>query len=98
MSIRQEFEGEPHGMRGTIRLVGKLVLWMFRKLWRNRTKRHWLECPSGFLEDRLAAEYEEFLENPTWEEAADLANIAAMLADWTDDRKHVKEGTWGDRS
>lgn len=93
MSIREEFEGKPHGMRGTARLIGTLVFWMFRKLWRNRSKRHWLICPPGFLENRLMAEYDEFVENPTWDEAADMANIAAMIVDWHDKtRNDIRRG------
>ena len=93
MSVREEFGGKPHGMRGTVKLIGTLVFWMFRKLWRNRNKRHWLVCPPGFLEDRLAAEYDEFMENPTWDEAADLANIAGMIADWHDKtRNDIRRG------
>ena len=81
MPIPEEYEGRPHGMRGTLPLIGTLAIWMFRKLWRNRHKRHWLTLSEKFLADRLAAEYQEFLLSPTWDEAADLANLAAMCAD-----------------
>lgn len=82
MPIPEEYEGRPHGMRGTLRLIGFLAFWMFRKLWRNRHKRHWLTTSEEFLLDRLKAEYEEFLLSPTWDEAADLANLTAMCADY----------------
>lgn len=82
MSIRAEYQGEAHGMRGTLGLVATLAAWMFRKLWKNRDKVHWLNTSGPFLMNRLHAEYQEFVESPSWEEAADLANLAAMAADW----------------
>ena len=83
MSIREEYYDKGHGTKGIGRLVFRLSLNMLRKLLKkkNRNKRHWNTTNLAFLMDRFQDEVREFMETPTWDEAADVANLAAMCAD-----------------
>jgi hypothetical protein len=73
-----------------LRLAVKMAYYMVRRMWRpaNLRKKHWLLCGKPFLSKRLLEEVREldkslfaFDGEPTpWEEAADVANFAAMLA------------------
>lgn len=83
MSIREEYHGKKRGTKGVGRLVFRLSLNMLRKLLKkkNRDKRHWTTTNLTFLMDRFQDEVREFMENPTWDEAADVSNLAAMCAD-----------------
>ena len=78
MSARSDWRDEAE-------LVGKLSATMLNQLERNRPlKGHWRSEDSSveYLIRRLAEEVEELVENPTsWEEAADVANFAAMIVD-----------------
>jgi hypothetical protein len=65
-------------------LVGKLSATQIGQLERNRHKNHWRseDLSLDFLIGRLREEVEELIANPSsWEEAADVANFAAMIAD-----------------
>jgi predicted house-cleaning noncanonical NTP pyrophosphatase (MazG superfamily) len=54
---------------------------MMFKLAKNRHKTHWLDSDLSYLIDRLDDEVAELKRDPSWEEAADVANFAAMIAD-----------------
>lgn len=74
-------------------LADKMARMMRRKLRRNRGKLHWREpgVSDAYLMQRLADEVMELAElidpgvtatsDEVWEEAADVANFAAMIAD-----------------
>jgi len=79
---------------GELALVQTLAEAMQSKLAKNRGKRHWQDAAPTYLIDRLRQEVEEldqaigsYLEegsadeDDVWNEAADVANFAAMLAD-----------------
>lgn len=78
------------------RLVSEIAARMLRKLRLNGHKAHWSEASLDYLLHRLKEEYEELLaacydNSSTGEEianeAADVANMAAMVADVTKRRK-----------
>ena len=69
-------------------LVEDMATNMRRKLAANRHKRHWLneEVTDAYLIGRLREEVDELeaavaAGEETWPEAADVANLAAMIAD-----------------
>ena len=79
---------------GESALVQTLAAAMQSKLAKNRGKRHWQDATPAYLIDRLRQEVEEFEqaiggyleegsadEDDVWNEAADVANFTAMLAD-----------------
>jgi hypothetical protein len=78
----------PHSdWRDEAELVGKLSATQLGQLERNRHKVHWRaeDVTLDYLIRRLHEEVGELVENPTsWEEAADVANFAAMIADRAD--------------
>ena len=41
----------------------------------------WMNEETHWLVERLRQEVDELADNPSWEEAADVANFAAMIAD-----------------
>ena len=84
--LEQEYGLKGHGMMGTHRLLWNILRWMFKKLWRNRDKKNWLLADPDFLMDKLWEEYREFCLDPSWEEAADMANVAAMIVDLKEKR------------
>ena len=65
---------------------------MLTKLEENHHKGHWRGCSSGYLLGRLYEEVGELYESIStedgchWGEAADVANLAAMIADNADGR------------
>lgn len=74
-------------------LAGRMAMEMQKKLALHSDRRHWRESSRGYLYERLREEVGELWElvsNPDqidnidelWAEAADVANFAAMLADW----------------
>ena len=79
---------------GESALIEALASAMQSKLAKNRGKRHWQDAAPTYLIDRLRQEVEELEqaiggyleegsadEDDVWNEAADVANFAAMLAD-----------------
>ena len=75
-----------HGLADEARLVTRMGTEMHAKLWSNRHKLHWRHesVTDSYLLNRLVEEVQELaLARPAdrWAEAADVANIAAMLAD-----------------
>lgn len=50
----------------------------------------WVHIHPDFAIRRLLQEVGEFVVNPTWKEAADVANFAAMLANVTEAEKKEK--------
>ncbi len=67
-------------------LVDRLADHMRMKLFANRDRPHWHQSDIEFLYGRLIEECEELLwaafeGKGVWEEAADVANFAAMIAD-----------------
>lgn len=76
--------GGSAGFLERARLVVRLAWRMLCKLEKpsNRRKQHWRNAPVGYLVQRVEDELMEFQQSGwAWDEAADLANIAAMLAD-----------------
>jgi len=69
------------------RMAGTMKANMVAKLRENRGKLHWLHpsVTNDYLIDRLIEEVNELMKAETgeeaWEEAADVANFAAMIAD-----------------
>lgn len=72
--------------REEVAIVERLGEEQLEKLAAHRDRRHWWNTPRRFLLDRLREEVDELEaalmagEDP-WQEAADVANFAAMLAD-----------------
>ena len=64
-------------------LVARMAYWMLRQLWKpaNLKKGHWRQDTYRYLRLRLYEESMELDKAPTWPEAADVANFAAMIAD-----------------
>ncbi len=64
-------------------LVGNMSVAMLTKLDMHSDRPHWLseDTTDGYLFVRLLEEVVELRENPSWSEAADVANFAAMIAD-----------------
>ena len=79
------YRNGPHSdWRDEAELVGKLASTMTSQLERNRSKNHWRseDCSVAYLIRRLREEVDELEQNPdSWEEAADVANFAAMIVD-----------------
>jgi predicted house-cleaning noncanonical NTP pyrophosphatase (MazG superfamily) len=62
-------------------LAGRMASEMMSKLAQHSDRRHWRQSKVRYLLARLREEVDELAENQTWEEAADVANFAAMIAD-----------------
>ena len=54
---------------------------MLTKMLANAHKGGWQDTSQATLFKRLLWEVGELMENPSWQEAADVANFAAMIAD-----------------
>lgn len=83
--------------RDEAELVGKLASTMIGKLEANRWRQHWRseDTDFGYLLKRLYDEVAELEAHPSWEEAADVANFAAMIADRADLAVLRNEGSEG---
>ena len=62
-------------------LAGRMAYEMQLKLAQHSDRQHWRRTNGRYLYQRLREEVEELIENPSWEEAANVANFAAMIAD-----------------
>ena len=67
-------------------LAGRMGHEMILKLAANRTRPHWRQSDGPYLCARLREEVDELLyavihSEDAWQEAADVANFAAMIAD-----------------
>ena len=62
-------------------LTRRMALEMQKKLAQHSDRQHWRQSELRYLINRLREEVEELIENPSWAEAADVANFAAMIAD-----------------
>lgn len=71
-------------------IVDKLAEAQVAKLESHRQDRGvdgWMNEEPHWLLQRLRQEVEELAENPSWEEAADVANFAAMFVDALDSKE-----------
>jgi hypothetical protein len=83
---RLEDSGPSHSPADRQRLVRLMATHMGRKLEANAGKRSWLDASvtDGYLVQRLIEELQELMAadpGDCWGEAADVANLAGMLAD-----------------
>ncbi len=62
-------------------LAGRMDFEMVNKLAQHSDRGHWRQAEMSYLFQRLREEVDELAENHTWDEAADVANFAAMIAD-----------------